>query len=477
MENPKLFISYSWTNSDHEAWVLRLATDLRESGVDVVLDKWDLREGHDAHAFMEKMVTDPEIRKVILICDKVYAEKADDRAGGVGAEAQIISPEIYSRQDQEKFVAVLKERDEDGRPYLPVYYRPRIWIDLSDPTTYSENFDQLLRWVFDRPLHVKPDLGSPPSFLFETDDGLNLETFSRFRRAIEALKTGRPHAIAAIEDFFKTLAANLKRLRISPNAEPFDDEVVKSIESFIPYRNQVIELVLTVARYRDDDETRRALHRFFESMIPYLSSSGAGSHREWDFDNFKFIAHELFLYVLAILINYERFESTAYLLGTDYYIEGNSDYGSNMIVPFDDAFRHYSEALDHRNQRLGLRRSSLHADLLNERCTGTGITFQQLMQADFVTFMRSNLDKAEHDWPWWPATLLYLRSGVFEIFGKSRSKTYFNRVKVLLNVNSKEEIEPLLQDFESGKRRLPRWDWSSLNPRSLMGFDLIATKP
>jgi len=262
-----------------------------------------------------------------------------------------------------------------------------------------------------------------------------------------------------------------------PNAEPFDDEVVKSIESFIPYRNQVIELVLTVALYRDDDETRRALHRFFETVIPYLSSRGAGSYRDWDFDNFKFIVHELFLYVMAILIGHERFESAAYLLGTDYYIEGNSDHGRNVMVPFDDAFMHYLKALDHRNQRLGLRRSSLHADLLNERCKGTGITFQQLMQADFVAFMRSNLDKAEHDWPWWPATLLYLRSGVLEIFGKSRSKTYFDRVKVLLGVNSKEEIEPLLQDFESGKRRLPRWDWSSPHPRSLMGFDLVATKP
>jgi len=35
---PKLFVSYSWTNPDHEAWVLKLATDLRQSGVDVVLD-------------------------------------------------------------------------------------------------------------------------------------------------------------------------------------------------------------------------------------------------------------------------------------------------------------------------------------------------------------------------------------------------------------------------------------------------------
>ena len=36
---PKLFVSYSWTNLDHEAWVIQLATDLRENGIDVILDK------------------------------------------------------------------------------------------------------------------------------------------------------------------------------------------------------------------------------------------------------------------------------------------------------------------------------------------------------------------------------------------------------------------------------------------------------
>ena len=41
MTPPKLFVSYSWTSPDHEAWVLQLATELRESGVDVILDKWD----------------------------------------------------------------------------------------------------------------------------------------------------------------------------------------------------------------------------------------------------------------------------------------------------------------------------------------------------------------------------------------------------------------------------------------------------
>ena len=44
------------------------------------------------------MVTDAEIKKVILICDKAYADKTDGRTGGVGTEAQIISGEIYENK-------------------------------------------------------------------------------------------------------------------------------------------------------------------------------------------------------------------------------------------------------------------------------------------------------------------------------------------------------------------------------------------
>ena len=61
--SPKAFISYSWSSPEHQKWVLDLATQLRENGVDVTIDKWDLKEGHDAIKFMEKMVTDPELKK------------------------------------------------------------------------------------------------------------------------------------------------------------------------------------------------------------------------------------------------------------------------------------------------------------------------------------------------------------------------------------------------------------------------------
>ena len=66
---PKVFVSYSWTSGEHQRWVLDLATALRENGVDAILDKWDLKEGHDAIAFMERMVTDASVEKVIIVLD------------------------------------------------------------------------------------------------------------------------------------------------------------------------------------------------------------------------------------------------------------------------------------------------------------------------------------------------------------------------------------------------------------------------
>lgn len=63
---PKLFVSYSWSNPDHEVWVIDLANQLSSAGVHVVIDKWDLKEGQDAHAFMERMVSDQDIKRLFL---------------------------------------------------------------------------------------------------------------------------------------------------------------------------------------------------------------------------------------------------------------------------------------------------------------------------------------------------------------------------------------------------------------------------
>ena len=160
--NPKIFISYSWTNSER---VLELAERLMVNGVEVIIDKWDLKEGQDKYAFMEQSVTDETVDKVLIICDKSYTEKANQRTGGVGDETAIISPEIYGRMRQEKFIPIVFEVDADGNPYLPAYIKSRIYINLSDDFNYESEFEKLLRNIYNKPLYRKPAIGTKPEWL------------------------------------------------------------------------------------------------------------------------------------------------------------------------------------------------------------------------------------------------------------------------------------------------------------------------
>jgi hypothetical protein len=113
----------------------------------------------------------------------------------------------------------------------------------------------------------------------------------------------------------------------------------------------------------------------------------------------------LFLYLIAALIRKERFESANFLMSNDYFMPGRSEYGRDVMVPF-SIFRQHMKSLPYRNERLKLRRLSLRSDLLNHRCIGTGIEFRDLMQADFILFIRNHIDNPDGLWSWWPETLL-----------------------------------------------------------------------
>lgn len=165
---PQVFISYSWTSETFQQQVKELAERLVHDGVQVKLDLWDLKEGYDKYAFMEQCVTNPEIDKVLIICDRGYAAKADKRQGGVGDETAIISAEVYGNAEQEKFVPVIMERDENGEPYMPAYLKSRMYKDLTGEN-YSEGYKSLLRSIYGKPAERRPELGSRPAWLDEEE--------------------------------------------------------------------------------------------------------------------------------------------------------------------------------------------------------------------------------------------------------------------------------------------------------------------
>ena len=198
--SPKVFISYSWSSEDHVTWVRELGEKLIADGVDVILDQWDLKPGQDKYKFMEQMVSDPSVTKVLLICDRRYAEKADGRKGGVGDETQIVSSEVYGSVTQTKFLPIVAEVDENGQPYKPAYIKARIHINLSNPESYYEQYDSLLREIYGAPLVAKPAPGKTPAFLLASSQPLLKTThkLQAFRNAVYGSKAsaiGSPKAI------------------------------------------------------------------------------------------------------------------------------------------------------------------------------------------------------------------------------------------------------------------------------------------
>jgi len=481
MKPVKLFISYSWSNAIHEKWVLDLATELRENSVDVVLDKWDLKEGHDAIAFMEKMVTDKTIEKVLIISDKIYAKKADQRKKGVGTEAQIISSEIYNSVSQDKFVAIVTETDRDGNPYLPSYYKSRIYIDFSDDSNFSKSFEQLLRWIFNKPMYKKPALGKPPAFLNDKP-GLSLETATIFRRTIDAIKNGKDYSIASLREYINTFTNNIEKFRIKKDdAKKFDDQVFESISQFIPYRNEILELIDVLAMYKDTEDMYRAIHELFERLIPYTDKKpGMQSYQEWDFDNFRFVIHEMFIYCIAILLRHERFHAVDYLLNNKYYFEENARYSNNTFLSF-GIFQVSMKSLERRNQRLKLNKISLHSTYLKDRSETSSIKFINLMQADFILYIRACVNQmlSQDGDHWWPITLIYQRFNAhpFEIFIRAESQKYFEKLKYAIGVENKNQIDSLTKLYKEEKISIPCSDHGSINPLYLMNYEKLVTQP
>jgi hypothetical protein len=481
MSAPKLFISYCWSSEDHEEWVLRLGTELRESGVDVILDKWDLKEGNDANVFMEKMVADEEIRKVVLIIDEQYSDRADKRTGGVGTETQIISAEVYESVEQNKFVAVIASRDDDGKTRLPIFYKSRIYIDLSNDELYGANFEQLLRWVYDKPLNVKPQIGKKPEFLDE-EEQISLGTSVASRRLLEGIRNNRPYAQGALLEYLNLFAQSLEKFRLEPSngKTDFDEDVVTNVVKFIPGRNELIEVFGAIAQYDNGPGPLSALHKFFESLIPYLNKpEHISAHYKWDWDNLKFIVQESFILCVAIFLKNERYDVIGHLLNQRYFVQIDESSGRSSMTSF-GIFRNHLESLNHRNKRLELNRLSVHADLIKERCTDSGLSFDSMMQADFVLFMAEAISglKDGRRQEWWPETLVFksFHGGTFEVFLRAESTEYFGRLAPALGIKEKVDLEPFIEGLKNKSVYIPKWQYELIDPLELMNYESLCSR-
>jgi len=474
--NPKTFISYSWSSPAHQKFVIDLAEKLTTDGVAVIIDKWDLKEGQDKYAFMEKMVTDPTMNKVLIISDKKYAEKSDNKFGGVGTESQIISAEIYDKVEQTKFIPIVTEFDNNGNPYLPVFLKNRIYINFGEDSVFYDEYDKLLRNIYDKPIFKKPALGSIPSYILQEKQQtlITQHKYGSLRDAISKEKTISKMLCSEYLDEFIS-ALQTFRLPEKDSEKQLDDQVIDAIRSIKVYRDQLVEFYKLLITGTNDFSYYEIIFEFLEKVMRLnYSPEGIGSFSEWWFEQYRFFNMENFLYLTALLIKYKKIDEVKFFTEEKYYVYSGYERGAYEFSLFNSYIKSIEQ---HRKSRLKSNRISITADLLKERCDITFLSFEEIMQADFILSLKSTFDKDNKYSYWFPRTLVYKgwhSQLPFPIFIKAESERYFNTIGKLFNVRNREE---LMQKFNKASEVFEfsnwRFDYQSIPFTAFLNLDKL----
>lgn len=155
---PLVFVSYSHDSAEHKYWVGQLAAALRENGVDVIFDQWDVGLGDDLPKFMERGVRESD--RVLMVCTENYVTKADEGKGGVGYEAMVVTGELIEDLGTNKFIPVVRQPNDGFQ--LPRSVGTRLAVDFSDSSLFDEKLEELLREIHQAPRTPKPALGQNP---------------------------------------------------------------------------------------------------------------------------------------------------------------------------------------------------------------------------------------------------------------------------------------------------------------------------
>lgn len=462
LDAPKVFISYSWKPFQNKQRTIELAERLSADGVHVIIDEWDLSEGQDKYQFMEQMVNNEDIKRVLIICNKDYSEKANQKKGGVGVESLIISDEIYRQADQKKFIPVIFEKDETGKEYVPTFVKSRIYIDLSGESTFEEEYEKLLRNIFDKPLSKRPPIGTIPAHIHESDP-VFLRTSHKVKAIENALKNERKNYQVFIDDYYQTFLDSLDDFQITDDELKgnviIDELVLSHIEAIKDLRNDFVEFLNIVLLYSFEFDEEK-FHSFLEKLISYLTLDKnqeypSHTHGYLRMDIYRFFFYELFLYLTTILLEKEKFEILGRILSSSLVIY--NERSSNTQAYSYTIFCQPVESLDrYRNQRLNLRRISITADTIKQRADIKDIKFKKLAQADVLLYYRAIMYTNEEVngfvWHrWWPYLSVYWIHHL-PIIDKMMSKRYFDKIKPVFAVDTAQQLSDKVSNVLENKR-------------------------
>jgi hypothetical protein len=453
---PKAFISYSWSSAKHQGLIRTWAEQLANDGVDVVLDQYDLKEGQDKYAFMERMVTDKSVTHVLVFSDKEYAEKADARKAGVGTESQIISKEIYESVDQSKFIPIVCEFSADDEPYLPTFLKTRIWIDFSTPEAVNENWERLIRHLFGKPLHEKPTLGKPPVYIREDKASPSSPAITKYNLLRQAIIQDKRGVGLYRRDFLDACFeyADSLRVRESPQVDAIGEKILEDCGKLVHVRNHIIDWVLLESEVAPSGEFSEALIGVLERLLDLKSRpiEITSWSNTW-FEAHSVFVYETFLYIVASLLKTNSFEDLHNIF-TSHYLKPESESQRNDQFASFGAFYGYSQTLNAVLATAGQRLYSPAAELIKRQADREDIPFKSLIEAELLillmAFINPNAD-------WYPQTLFYAGyTREFQFFVRASQHKNFKKLATITGI---EDATALREAVKKGHERLNTKQW------------------
>ena len=408
--NPKVFISYAWGSEEYQEKVLSFAEELVRTGVDVVIDKWDLKEGNDTYAFMETCVRDVSITNVLILLDPIYEQKANVRSGGVGTETQIISAETYNKVQQDRFLPVIFERNEDGSIPKPTYLKGLLHFDLTNADSYDQEFQRLVRSLYGIDTYVKPELGPRPAWL-ESAPRTSAKTKNIFRELRrEGIDSKRKQAV------FRSHLSDLSSRFIEYEKDSaFDvnnyEIYLQRFENIIPLRNEFLESFQQVPFV---DSGERIIIDYLEEISNQLDSL------ESPFEVVqikKTVLYELFIYLIALYYRSRNYGALSYTFNRTYFNSGRGKYSEAKSY---DMFRinnsNLSNAVNKRDQEGNIRYYNGTAHYWIEHINVDICSKDDFVFADTLCYNASLLIDNYEGFYWFPITYIYGSDRVFPQF-------------------------------------------------------------
>ena len=326
IEKPKVFISYAWASDEYQKKVLSFASSLMDDGIDVLFDKWDLREGNDTYAFMEKSVTDPTVTNVLILLDPVYEEKANERQGGVGTETQIISAEIYNKTEQTKFLPIIFEKKSDGGVPKPVYLGQTLHFDLTKAENYDEEYQRLVKRLYGVEVYRKPEIGNKPAWV---DEEIDISVSKRITKLneIKNIQSENDRSL-----FFKENVNDIKKIFLNYAFSDKSADIISMYDELQDIKRDYLSLMEMIPY------TPKSINTLAESFEEiYLKEKMNMNDSAVKLS----LLHELFIYLVAICYKNELFKELGYLLKRSYYSGNYDDDIENFKI-----FYHSSVALN-----------------------------------------------------------------------------------------------------------------------------------